>query len=87
MKGLTNYVGRSDLIRLHWEDRDDGKFPGLSVAKLTQGEKSRYVMVLGQNENPRHIELDYDDRIFFGVIKGTDYEFELTAVGARGKIM
>ena len=73
VKGLSGDEGRSDLIRLNWRDRDDGKFPRWSVAKLKLGKKSRYVMVLGQDKLAGYIELDYDDRQDFGVSKGQEH--------------
>ncbi|UXT43229.1 hypothetical protein FY137_18340 [Agrobacterium tumefaciens] len=86
--GLSDRQGRSDLVRIHWEDRDDDKFPRWSVAKLTCNGISRYVVVLGRDEDATkgEIELDIDHRTFFKVEKGKSYDCELEKTWWIGKL-
>lgn len=88
VKGLSGDQGRSDLVRIHWKDRDEKKFPRWSVAKLRCNGKSRYVVVLGRDEDAPtgEIEMDLDHRAFFEVKKGHEYEFELKKTWWIGKL-
>lgn len=87
VKGLSGNEGRSDLIRLNWQDRNDEAFPRWSVAILKLGKTCRYVVVLGQDDHSGFIELDYDHRQFFQVKKGDEREFELIRAGIWGNIV
>ncbi|NSL21750.1 hypothetical protein [Agrobacterium tumefaciens] len=87
VKGLSGDEGRSDLVRLNYQDRDARKFPRWCVAKLTCGERSRYVVVLGQDNNPGYIELDFDHRNYFGVEKDDKRIFKLKRAGLWGNIV
>ncbi len=88
IKGLSNdQGGRSDLVRMHWKDRDDKRFPRWSIAKLTCNGKSRYVIVLGlDGDETGTIEMDIDHRHFFEVDKGQTHNIKLETTWWIGKL-